>query len=411
MKAAVTIIVAALGGAAAQNITFRTDPGVYGPTLEVVHAYYGQWPTGVAVSSKGRIFTNYPAGLDSNNTYNGSNGVYAVSEAMSLTTERAYPSLEINHPPGGAINRTTDPPTTVNYQDYLIGVQSVVIDAKDRLWILDTGRVSLADGTLLLSSQGGPKLVGVDLTTDKVFQTIVFPSDVAYPDSYLNDVRFDLRSGITKSGAGIAYISDSSSQGRNGIIVADLGTGESWRHLDLAGPVLGESQFLPFIWGQPKYSSSPNGVTAWNPTGVDGIALSADGETLYFGPFASRYLYSMPTSRLRARGINSELLAQQSVVNHGQKGSSDGFETDSNGLIYVGNTELNAVNIFYPKNGSIAPFVRDPRVNWVDTMSVAADGYLYFTANQLLENEKMRPFPLFRAPLPNDGTKVPAPKE
>lgn len=57
----------------------------------------------------------------------------------------------------------------------------------------------------------------------------------------------------------------------------------------------------------------------------------------------------------------------QSVVNHGQKGASDGFETDSNNLIYVGNNELNAINIFNPANGTTAPFIRDPRINWVDT--------------------------------------------
>lgn len=34
------------------------------------------------------------------------------------------------------------------------------------------------DGTLVLSSRGGPKLVGVDLATDKAFQTIVFPPTV-----------------------------------------------------------------------------------------------------------------------------------------------------------------------------------------------------------------------------------------
>lgn len=30
----------------AEDITFIRDPGVYGPPLETVHAYYNQWPTG-----------------------------------------------------------------------------------------------------------------------------------------------------------------------------------------------------------------------------------------------------------------------------------------------------------------------------------------------------------------------------
>lgn len=32
--------------ATAQDIDFIKDPGVYGPALETVHAFYGQWPTG-----------------------------------------------------------------------------------------------------------------------------------------------------------------------------------------------------------------------------------------------------------------------------------------------------------------------------------------------------------------------------
>ena len=76
-------------------------------------------------------------------------------------------------------------------------------------------------------SPGGPKLVCVDLTRDEVVQTILFPPDVALPTTYLNDVRFDLRRGET----GAAFITDSSDQGPNGIVVVDLATGESWRRL------------------------------------------------------------------------------------------------------------------------------------------------------------------------------------
>ncbi|KAI1822769.1 major royal jelly protein-domain-containing protein [Xylaria intraflava] len=390
----------------AVDINFISDPGVYGPPLEVVHAYYGQWPTGVTVSSTGRIFSNFPGGLDTTNVYNGSNNIFQVAELTSVTEEVAYPSLEMNQPPGGAINYTTTPPTSANYQNHLIGVQSVVVDALDRLWILDTGRVLAPDGVLLSATYGGPKLVGVNLTTNEIFKTIIFPPSVAYADSYLNDVRFDLRSSVTESGQGIAYITDSSQQGRNAIVIVDLGTSESWRHLALTNSVRSESQFLSFIWGQPAYYTDGSSVQNTNPTGSDGIALSADAETLYFGPFSSRYMYSVPTARLRDRGPASELLAQQSVVNHGQKGASDGFETDSNNLVYVGNNELNAINIFNPANGTSYPFVRDPRINWVDTMSIATDGHLYFTSNQLLETNKIRPFGLFRAPLPNGATKV-----
>jgi sugar lactone lactonase YvrE len=320
------------------------------------------------VSRSGRMFSNYPAGLDSNNTNTGTNSKYAVAELLSSNTETPYPSVEINNPPGGAINYTTTPPSSANYQNYLIGVQSVVLDPLDRLWILDTGRVQTSDGTLLLASHGGPKLVAVDLTTNAVTQTIVFPSTVAFPDSYLNDVRFDLRPSLTATGKGVAYITDSSSEGRNGLVVVDLGSGASWRHLDNIPEVSAERGFVPYVWGQPLYYIPGPGLPLTTvPLGSDGIALSADGEDLYFGPVGGRGLYSVATARLRERGQSSELLAQGAVRNHGQRGVSDGFETDTNGFIYAGNMEQNQIGFFNPENGTMTPLVRDSRISWVDT--------------------------------------------
>jgi sugar lactone lactonase YvrE len=388
---------------------------------------------GITVSKTGRKFSNYPSGLDANNTNTGSNFKHAVAEITANGTEVPYPNVAINNPPGGAINYTTTPPTGANYQNYLIGVQSVVLDPQDRLWILDTGRALLEDGTLVNASPGGPKLVGVDISTGSVFKTIVFPPTVAYPDSYLNDVRFDLRPSVTASGYGVAYITDSSSEGRNGIVIVDLGTAESWRHLDGIKETRAERGFVPYVWGQPLYYiPGPNEPLTTVPLGSDGIALSADGETLFFGPVGGRGLYSVPTARLRDRSQTSELLAQASVSNNGERGVSDGFETDTNGFIYAGNMEQNEIHFHNPANGTNTLFVRDPRISWVDTskffprrtelwvdangitVSVGSDGYLYFTDNQLAfsssfypgTDRRERPFVLFRAPLPGNGSRV-----
>lgn len=391
------------------------DPGTAGPPLELVHLYNDQWPTGITVSRDGRKFSNYPAGLDSNNTNTGNNSKYQVAELTGNSTETPYPSAEINNPPGGAINYTTSPPSAANYQNYLIGVQSVVLDAKDRLWILDTGRALTEDGTLVLATYGGPKLVGVDISSNTVIKTIVFPTTVAFPDSYLNDVRFDLRSSVTGSREGIAYITDSSSEGRNGIIIVDLGSGESWRHLHNIPEVSAERGFVPYVWGQPLYYiPGPGQPLTTVPLGSDGIALSADGADLYFGPVGGRGLFNVPTERLRDRGQSSELLAQAAVVNRGQRGVSDGFETDTNGFIYAGNMEQTEIGFYNPSNGTMTVFTRDPRISWVDTMSVADDGYLYFTDNQLAfsksfypgTDRRQRPFALFRVKLPGNGTRV-----
>lgn len=166
---------------------------------------------GIAVSSTGRKFTCYPGGLDPTNVNQGIPGIYTVGEITSPTTEVAYPNISYNTPPGGAVDYTTVPPKTKGLSNYLLGVQSVVVDELDTLWILDTGRViSLSDPlhAMLASQPGGPKLIAVNITSNTVMRTYTFPADVALPYSYLNDVRFDRSpslSGINGT-KGVAYV-------------------------------------------------------------------------------------------------------------------------------------------------------------------------------------------------------------
>ena len=236
-----------------------------------------------------------------------------------------------------------------------------------------------------------------------------------YSDSYINDIRFDLRASVPgTSGQGVGYMTDSSPEGRNGIIIIDLGTGDSWRHLDNIPQVSSEPGFVPIIWGEVVYNKDVNGRILQSSFGSDGIALSADGSRLYWCPIGSRNLYSIPTARLLDRSETSELQAQQAVVSHGNKGISDGLETDSNDRIYIGDIEGNGVNIFHPNNGTLSVYVKDPRIGWPDTFSVSTDGYLYFVIDQYWRvptffpgtDRREKPLVLFRVPCPNGGTKV-----
>lgn len=188
-------------------------------------------------------------------------------------------------------------------------------------------------------------------------------------------MRFDLRPGLLgtgTSGQGVAYVTDSSTEGRNGLIVVDLATGASWRRVGATAAVRPDPGFVGWVSGHSVYSyDATSSEATYLPTGSDGIALSADGADLYFGSLGSRRLYSVPTALLRdeggAAGASGELRAQQGTVYRGEKGFSDGFETDSNGIVYMGNFEQNAVVAYDPKNGTVGTFVRDPRINWVDT--------------------------------------------
>ena len=342
-------------------------------SIESVASFYGAMPTGVTVSQSRRIFVNFPRWGDDVD--------YTVAEVKNGETV-AYPNAEINRP------------NTSNSSESFISVQSVVVDPQDRLWILDTGSIEFGP-----TSYGGPKLIGVDLKTNRIFKKILFPQDVALTTTYLNDIRFDLRRGE----AGIAFITDSSSNGPNGIIVVDLDSGKSWRKLNDHPSTKAEPNFLPLVEGQPVMNRPPDGPPTPLKIGSDGIAISADGERLFYCPLASRRLYSASVDALANEELSDEQVAE-TVTDEGDKGGgSDGLESDAENRVYLTNYEHNVILQRSP-DGMYQTIVHDPRVLWPDTLSVADDGYLYFIANQLHRQPQYqqgkdlreKPYSLFR---------------
>lgn len=341
--------------------------------IESVATFNGPMPTGVTVSANNRIFVNFPRWGDKVD--------YTVAEVKNGRTV-AYPNAQINR-----LN-------TSKQADSLVSVQSVVVDPQDRLWLLDTGSIKFGP-----TSYGGPKLIGVDLKQNRIFKTILFPQEVALPTTYLNDIRFDLRRGK----AGIAYITDSSGNGPNGIIVVDLDSGRSWRRLNDHPSTKAVKDFLPSVEGQVVRNRPANQPSSPIAIGADGIAISADGKTLYYCPLAGRRLYSVSTDALANEQITDEQVAA-TVVDLGEKGgASDGLESDAQNRVYITNYEQNAIMRRSP-NGAYETLVNDDRVLWPDTLSLARNGYLYFTANQLhrqaqYQNGKdlrQKPYSLFR---------------
>lgn len=344
--------------------------------LEPVAHFFGAMPTGVTVSHQGRIFVNFPKWGDD----------------VDFTVAEIRDGQLVPYPDEAANRTNPDDPGAA-----LVSVQSVVVDPLDRLWILDTGSPMLSP-----PRYGGPKLLCVELERNRVIQRILFPEDVALPTSYLNDVRFDLRRGAE----GMAFITDSSDRGPNGIVVVDLATGESWRKLHDHPSTKADDlpSFLPVIEGRPVLERHPDGTTeAVIKMGSDGIAIRADGRRIYYTPLASRWLYSVLTDALADRSLSVTAVAD-TVIDEGNKGGAgDGLESDADGWIYVTNYEHNAVLRWRP-NDAWQAVVHDPRLLWPDTLSVATDGYLYVTANQLHRQPSVnqgrdlrrKPYSLFR---------------
>jgi sugar lactone lactonase YvrE len=340
--------------------------------IEPVFEFYDAMPTGVSVAADGRIFINFPRW--------GDDTPFTVGEIRDGKVV-PYPDALINK---------FDP---ARPGETLGSVQSVVVDPVNRLWILDTAAPSFSTPV-----SGGAKLVAVDLATNKVAKTIVLPSSAILPTTYINDVRFDLRQGK----AGVAYITDSSVRGPGAIIVVDLDSGDSWRKLSGHPSTSPDPSFIPVVEGERLAIREQGKAPAPFNVASDGIAISADGATLFYCPLSSRHLYAVPTAVLVDRSV-SDAEVERAVVDLGEKGASDGLEADDKGRVYAGDYERN--NIRQRQfDGEWKTIAHDPRILWPDTMSVASNGYLYFTANQLHrqaqfhEGEDLRekPYSLFR---------------
>jgi sugar lactone lactonase YvrE len=318
--------------------------------VEVVAKFDGAMPTGVTVAPNGRIFINYPQW--------GDNSPIAVGEVKDGKVT-PYPDVLTN---------TADPAKAA---ERLISVQSVVADADNRLWILDTGSPGFETPI-----KDGAKLVAVDLATNKVVKTLVLGSDVVLPTTYLNDVRFDLRQGKE----GVAYITDSSVKGPGGLIVVDIATGKALRRLSGHPSTMPDKDFVPTIEGQPLMQRPKGGKpTPWL-VATDAIAISPDGETLYYNALSSRHFYSVPTALLRDPAKTDAEIAA-AIKDLGPKAPSDGLSEDTKGRIYAGDYEHGAIRRF--ENGKWETIAEDPKIMWPDTLSIGTDQYLYFTANQL----------------------------
>jgi sugar lactone lactonase YvrE len=361
--------------------------------LELVATIEAPMPTGVTVSHDGRLFVCFPRWGD-----------YVPVTVAEITEgeARPYPNAEINrHQPPGGLSRS------------LICVQSVVVDPANRLWLLDAGSIEFGS-----AEPGGPKLVCVDLSTDEVIQTITFPREVAGSDSYLNDVRFDLRRGE----AGTAYITDSSNgRGPNGIVVVDLASGRSWRKLHEHPSTKPDQGYRPIVEGWPLVMRKPDGAGEPLGLGSDGIAISADGSRVYYCPLYGRHLFSVATDALADEEMPDDKVAA-TVRDEGDKGGgSDGLESDAAGNVYLTSYEHSAV-LRRRGDGMIEPVVVDPRLTFPDTLSLARDQHLYIAVNQLQrqkmfwrgEDRREPPYAIYRVPVGADpvllGAQVPRPR-
>lgn len=332
------------GCASRQPSMLADDPPPLG-TLEVfATSDTHQW-TGVAVSRSGRVFVNYPR----------------WHEPMNFSVAELRPGQPPAPVPDEAWQRWS-PQEPDTAPSRWVCVQSVHVDALDRLWILDTGSPQLA-GVV----PGGAKLARVNIATNAIERVYPFAPDVAPTQSYLNDVRIDTRTDT-------AYLTDS---GLGAIIVLDLRTGNARRLLADHPSTKAVPGFVPVIEGR-ELRFADGSVPQIHS---DGLALSPDGVWLYYQPITGKTLHRVPTAALRDASLTPDALAAR-VESLGETVVTDGMEMDEHGNLYFSTLELDAVVVRRP-DGSLITLAQDSRLAWPDSFALAPDGTIAVSTAQI----------------------------
>ena len=320
-------------------------------------AAFDHQATGVAVAADGRIFVTFPRWTE--------DSAVSVAEVGRDGSLKPYPDEAWNAWRNAQA-------TTLSPRDHFVCVQSVVADNGGNLWVLDPASPGI-DKVIT----GGPKLVRIELATNKVAQVIRFGEEVALQGSYLNDVRFH-PDGAT------AFITDSGARGA--IVVVDLQSGEARPRLDGHPSTQGEKGVDVSVGGQKLRRPDGRAFQA----AADGIALSADGRTLYWQVLTGRTLYSIETSALMSDNQDD---AAKKVTKLGTTNIADGLLMTRDGQLYLTSPEDNSIKAWTGQRAESV--IADPQLSWPDSLAEAPDGSIYVTASRLHE------MPWFRQGAPN----------
>lgn len=339
----------------------QTKPatGAKAATIELV-AEFGHQVTGVSVSETGRIFVNFPRWTEDTEV--------SVAE-LAGGQLKPYPDQQWN----AWRNAKKD---EVTPDDHWVCVQSVVADGRGNLWVLDPAAPGQAHVV-----EKGPKLVRIDLGTDKVAQVIAFDEAAAPQGSYLNDVRFS-------ADGKHAFITDSGVKGA--LLVVDIASGKSARVLD-GHPSTQMKKGLN-VTADGKVLRRPDGRGV--EFSSDGIELSKDGQYLYWQAIKGDELYRIPTASLTGPGLRGEDVSGQ-VEPFGKNGVNDGLLiAKGTDLMYLSSVQDNAIKVRDLSQGPSAEatvVVQDERLRWPDTFSQGPDGTIYVTTSHIQDSAFFKP--------------------
>ncbi|MGB1129832.1 MAG: SMP-30/gluconolactonase/LRE family protein [Haloferula sp.] len=312
--------------------------------FETVAESADQW-TGVAVDGDGQVFVNFPR----------------WSDRIPMSVARLVDGAPVAFP-DAAMNEWSD---GEDPSKAFVCVQALLADAEGKLWVLDPANPQFG-GVV----EGGAKLMRFDIESGTLEKTYPFGPDMAPANSYLNDLRLDVKHGK-------AYLTDS---GEGALIVLDLESGVARRLLDDHPSTHAEGITLT-IAGQP-----------WLMGGEapqihsDGIAYDAKTDTVFYQALSGRTMYKIPGQALRDESLDAEALAAK-VEAVGETGASDGLICDPDGRVIISAIEQSAIVRTTP-TGETETLAQDEAISWPDSFAWGPDGHLYFTTARIHEGSE-----------------------
>jgi sugar lactone lactonase YvrE len=293
----------------------------------------------VAVSPRGRVFASLPRWLSDRSP--------SVVEVLPDGALRPFP--------GGAWHDWTPGAPAA---DALVSVNGVFADRANHLWIADTGAPAFGPAV-----DGGPKVVEVDLATDRVVRVYRLDRATAPARSYLNDVRVDDTS---------IYATDS---GTGALIVIDRKTGAARRLLASHPATKASPGVVPRPEGQELRDAAGEVVRIH----ADQLELDPTGTWLYFQPLSG------PLFRVETRHLRDVTLSEDELAGHVERFHDTppigGLCGDGRGNLYLGVLGDSSIVRLGPDRAT-ALVARDARLAWPDGCAVGPDGFLYVPAAQ-----------------------------
>ncbi|WP_309911787.1 L-dopachrome tautomerase-related protein [Caballeronia sp. LZ035] len=301
----------------------------------------------MTVAPDGRMFVNFPRWTE--------DAPLSVAEVGSGGDLLPYPDAEWNTWRNARRDEVTP-------ADHWVCVQSVVAHTRGNLWVIDPGAPAQS-----LIVPGAPKLVRIDLASNRVARTYAFDERVAPQGSYLNDVR------ISPDGR-TAYITDSGVRGA--IVVVDIESGAARRVLDGDPSTQVDKSVTATVNGKPLQQTDGRRVSF----AADGIALTPDGRYLYWQAVKGKTLYRIATDALQNAQLGADQVASR-VEAVAVDGPADGLWIDPRERLYVSSVEHHAIRV--RQGERFATLVRDRQLIWPDTFSEGPDGTIYVTDSRI----------------------------